>query len=167
MKTKEAHVNLRNALKIAEVIEIFKDSIFVASLQLLDITAVDYVKTKDVFELIYVFLNSFKNFRLFIHGFVSVLHCNVCSLSSLYFSANWLEREVWDMFGIFFLNNTDLRRLLTDYGFNGYPLRKTFPLVGYLQVRYDEITKKVILEPLKLIQDFRYFEFSFVWTKPN
>jgi len=163
----ELHITLRVISKILEFTELLKDSIAFGLLQLLDITAIDRVKTQNSYELIYVFLNSFKNLRIHLHGLLSPLNLNSISLFSLYSSANWLEREVWDMFGIFFLNNIDLRRLLTDYGFNGYPLRKSFPLVGYLQVRYDESAKKVVLEPIKLVQDFRYFEYNYVWVKSN
>jgi len=85
------------------------------------------------------------------------------SINHLFFSAQWLEREVFDLFGIFFYNIKDLRRILTDYGFKGYPLRKSFPVVGYLQVRYDEIQKKIIIEPLTLTQDFRQMEFVSLW----
>ena len=90
---------------------------------------------------------------------------SVSSIESIFKSANWFEREVWDMFGVYFLNHPDLRRILTDYGFEGYPLRKDFPLSGYTQVRYDEELKRVILEPLELTQEYRYFNFISPWER--
>ena len=85
------------------------------------------------------------------------------SLNSLFPSANWLERETWDMFGVFFKNHPDLRRILTDYGFEGFPLRKDFPLSGYTEVRYDDEKKRVVLEPLQITQEYRYFDFLSPW----
>jgi NADH:ubiquinone oxidoreductase subunit C len=84
----------------------------------------------------------------------------VPSITNLYPAAGWFEREVWDMFGIFFSNHPDLRRILTDYGFSGHPLRKDFPLTGYVEVRYDDSEKRVITEPIQLAQGFRYFDFT-------
>jgi len=87
------------------------------------------------------------------------------SLQQLYASSCWLEREAWDMFGVFFEHGHDLRRILTDYGFSGHPLRKNFPVTGYVQTRYDEILKRVVLEPVALVQDFRFFNYNLVWEK--
>jgi NADH:ubiquinone oxidoreductase subunit C len=89
---------------------------------------------------------------------------NVSSISSIYASAGWLEREVWDLFGCFFLNNFDLRRILTDYGFQGHPLRKDFPLIGLVEVKYDDQIKKVVLEPVEFVQEYRYFDFMSPWS---
>jgi NADH:ubiquinone oxidoreductase subunit C len=89
------------------------------------------------------------------------------SVTGLYSSAGWWEREAWDMFGIFFSNHHDLRRILTDYGFEGHPLRKDFPLTGYVEVRFDESEKRVRTEPLELDQEFRYFDFSTPWEQVN
>jgi NADH-quinone oxidoreductase subunit C len=85
------------------------------------------------------------------------------SIEHIYSSANWFEREVWDLFGVFFSNNLDLRRILTDYGFEGHPLRKDFPLSGYVEARFDEMSKRVILEPIEITQEFRVFQFANVW----
>ena len=90
---------------------------------------------------------------------------SVESATKIFNSANWWEREVWDMFGIFFSNHPDLRRILTDYGFEGYPLRKDFPLSGYVEVRYDDTVKRVVCEPLELAQEFRSFNFESPWSK--
>jgi NADH:ubiquinone oxidoreductase subunit C len=89
----------------------------------------------------------------------------VDSLKSVYISANWWEREIWDLYGVFFRNHPDLRRILTDYGFEGHPLRKDFPLSGYVEVRYDEQEKKVICESIEFIQEFRVFDFSSPWAQ--
>tara|TARA_B100000780_G_scaffold224410_1_gene163518 strand:+ start:2944 stop:3291 length:348 start_codon:yes stop_codon:yes gene_type:complete len=90
---------------------------------------------------------------------------SVESVTKVFNSANWWEREIWDMFGVFFSNHPDLRRILTDYGFEGYPLRKDFPLSGYVEVRYDDIVKRVVCEPLELAQEFRSFNFESPWSK--
>jgi NADH:ubiquinone oxidoreductase subunit C len=89
----------------------------------------------------------------------------ITSVTELYSSAGWWEREVWDMFGIFFSNHPDLRRILTDYGFQGHPLRKDFPLTGFVEVRYDDSEKRVINEPVEITQEFRYFDFSSPWEQ--
>ena len=98
------------------------------------------------------------NFKL-----ISSVFFSVVSVSSLYWSANWLEREIFDMFGVKFIGNFDLRRILTDYGFLGYPFRKDFPLSGYVQVRYDEELKSIVSEPVNFVQNYRYFEFFSPW----
>jgi NADH dehydrogenase (ubiquinone) Fe-S protein 3 len=129
---------------------------------LLDIWAMDRPEAKERFKVGYNFLSVFYNFRVIVYTTTTKDHF-IDSVTSLFQSANWLEREVWDMFGVFFINHPDLRRILTDYGFTGFPLRKDFPLSGYTQVRYDEESKKVLLEPLELSQGFRYFNFSSPW----
>ena len=88
---------------------------------------------------------------------------SIPSIENIYRSAGWFEREVWDMFGIFFSNHSDLRRILTDYGFEGHPLRKDFPLSGYVESRYDESEKRILVEPIEMPQDFRFFEFANPW----
>lgn len=88
------------------------------------------------------------------------------SVVSIFPSAGWWEREVWDMFGVYFTNHPDLRRILTDYGFEGHPLRKDFPLSGYLEVRYDDSEKRVVSEPIEMAQEFRYFDFTSPWIHP-
>lgn len=116
------------------------------------------------FRIGYNFFSLSFNFRFILYITTSKLS-PVQSLQPLYSSVSWLEREVWDMFGVFFYGHSDLRRILTDYGFSGFPLRKDFPLSGYTQVRYDEESKKVLSEPLELSQEFRYFNFLSPWER--
>jgi len=115
------------------------------------------------FELIYVLVSLKNNKRIIIRSFFEGTKPVVSSLTPQFASANWLEREAWDLYGIFFENHSDLRRILTDYGFEGFPLRKDFPLSGYTEVRYDDELANVVLEPLKLTQEFRTFDFSSPW----
>jgi NADH/F420H2 dehydrogenase subunit C len=128
----------------------------------MDITAVDYPTKTERFEVVYNLLSLQYNTRVRIKTQVSEL-TPLESLVPLYNSASWWERETWDMFGIFFSNHPDLRRILTDYGFEGHPLRKDFPLSGYVEVRYDDSEKRVLTEALELTQDFRYFDFASPW----
>ena len=116
---------------------------------LIDVTAVDYPSRAQRFEVVYNLLSVQYNSRIRIKTHVDEV-TPIASLVNLFNSANWLEREVWDMFGIFFTNHPDLRRILTDYGFEGHPLRKDFPLSGYIEVRYDDTEKRVIAEPLEM-----------------
>lgn len=125
---------------------------------LLDIVVVDYPLKKNRFEVSYVLLSTLRNSRLILKTQVSVLS-SVVSITKLYLVASWLEREVWDMFGIFFIDNFDLRRILTDYGFEGYPFRKDFPLSGYVELRYDENQKRIVSEFVEVSQEYRYFDF--------
>jgi len=129
---------------------------------LVDLFAVDYPTKENRFELIYCLLSTKYNSRIKIKTFVDEL-TPVESIVDLYQSANWLEREVWDMNGIYIEQHPDLRRILTDYGFEGYPLRKDFPLSGYTEVRYDDSQKRVISEPIELSQEFRVFNFNSPW----
>jgi len=128
---------------------------------LLDLWCTDYPsRSLGRFQVSYLLLSYLLNVRLQIR--VSA-HSFLPSVSSLYPSANWLEREVWDLFGLFFQGHADLRRILSDYGFEGFPLRKDFPLGGFLEVRYDDQCKKVVLEPVEFSQDYRYFDFRSPW----
>jgi len=129
---------------------------------LLDITAVDYPQRPKRFELIYNLLSLKKRLRIRVKIFLNDNEI-VPSISKLYKSACWYEREVWDMYGISFSHNNDLRRILTDYGFEGHPLRKDFPLTGFVELRYDETKKKVIYSKVKLTQDYRNFDFLSPW----
>ena len=129
---------------------------------LIDITAVDYPSRSQRFEVVYNLLSVHHNSRLRIKTYIDEL-TPLDSLVSLYNSANWWERETWDMFGIFFANHPDLRRILTDYGFEGHPLRKDFPLSGFVEVRYDDSEKRVLTEPLEMTQEFRSFDFASPW----
>jgi len=129
-----------------------------------DICAVDYINKKQRFEIIYNLLSIRFNNRLKIKIAINELQ-PVDSIANIYKNADWSEREVWDMFGIFFLNHPDLRRILTDYGFEGHPLRKDFPLSGFLEVYYNELKKRVVYEPINLSQQYRLFEFNSPWNK--
>ena len=133
---------------------------------LVDITAVDYPARPLRFEVVYNLLSVQLNARIRVKTDVDEL-TPVESVSSLFAAANWFERETWDMYGICFLNHPDLRRILTDYGFEGHPLRKDFPLTGYIEFRYDDSKKRVISEPVELAQEFRYFDFSSPWELIN
>ena len=128
----------------------------------MDVTAVDYPTKNERFEVVYNLLSLQYNTRIRIKTHINEL-TPVDSLVPVYNSASWWERETWDMFGIFFANHPDLRRILTDYGFEGHPLRKDFPLSGYVEVRYDDSEKRVVTEAVELTQDFRYFDFSSPW----
>jgi len=129
---------------------------------LVDITAVDYPARKARFEVVYHFLSMYRNQRIRLKAAVREDEM-VPSIVNEHPSANWFEREVFDMFGILFSGHPDLRRLLTDYGFRGYPLRKDFPTTGYTEVRYDEAAKRVVYEPVKLVQEYRQFDFMSPW----
>lgn len=143
-----------------------KNTFFLNCSQLMDILVIDRLEMKLIkgkrFNYIYVILSLVYNIRIFISGFIGLFEI-LPSLINLYKSADWLEREIWDMFGIFFLGHINLRRILTDYGFIGFPLRKDFPLSGYIELRYDEIFKSIVLEPLELTQEFRFFKLEIPW----
>ena len=130
--------------------------------QLIDITAVDYLENTKRFKIVYLFLSHEINQRIILNYFINENEV-VSSLTKIFPSANWMEREVFDMYGIKFKDHPDLRRILTDYGFEGYPLRKDFPLTGHNEVRYSEDEKKVIYESVKLEQDYRNFDFESPW----
>ena len=130
--------------------------------QLIDITAVDYPEKEKRFKIIYLLLSHEKNLRIVINTHINE-KVVVPSITKIFPSANWMEREVFDMYGISFKDHPDLRRILTDYGFEGYPLRKDFPLTGHTEVRYSEAKKKVISEPVKLDQEYREFDFESPW----
>ena len=131
-------------------------------MQLIDITAVDYPNKEERFKIVYLLLSHENNLRIIINTSVSEKKL-VPSITKIYPSANWMEREVFDMYGISFQDHPDLRRILTDYEFQGYPLRKDFPLTGHTEVRYNEDKKKVISEPVKLDQEYRDFDFESPW----
>ncbi len=129
---------------------------------LVDITAVDYPSRPQRFDVVYHFLSMYQNHRIRIKTAVREEDM-VPSIISVHPSANWFEREVFDMYGILFSGHPDLRRILTDYGFRGYPLRKDFPTTGYTEVRYDEVQKRVVYEPVNLVQEYRQFDFMSPW----
>ncbi len=129
---------------------------------LVDITAVDYPTREKRFTLVYHFLSMTQNQRIRVH--IPIRDGEIVpSITSVHPSANWFEREVFDMYGIMFSRHPDLRRLLTDYGFRGHPLRKDFPTTGYVEVRYDEAEKRVVYEPVELVQEYRQFDFMSPW----
>ena len=130
--------------------------------QLIDITAVDYPEKEKRFKIVYLLLSHENNLRIIININIDE-KTTVPSITKIFPSANWMEREVFDMYGISFADHPDLRRILTDYGFKGYPLRKDFPLTGYTEVRYSEEKKKVIYEPVKLDQEYRHFDVESPW----
>ena len=130
--------------------------------QLIDITAVDYIDKEQRFKIVYLLLSHENNLRIVISTEIEEGK-TVPSITKIFTSSNWMEREVFDMYGISFKNHPDLRRILTDYGFKGFPLRKDFPLTGHSEVRYSEDMKKVIYEPVKLEQEYRNFDFESPW----
>ena len=130
--------------------------------QLIDITAVDYPGREKRFKIVYLLLSHENNLRIIISVHIDET-VMVPSIAKIFPSANWMEREVFDMYGVSFKDHPDLRRILTDYGFEGYPLRKDFPLTGHTEVRYSEAKKKVISEPVKLDQEYRDFDFESPW----
>ena len=147
---------------LVEVIQFFKSNENCKFKQLIDIAGVDYPENEKRFELIYLFLSHENNIRIkLLTKFV--IDQTINSITKIFPSANWMEREVFDMYGIKFKNHPDLRRILTDYGFKGHPLRKDFPLTGFNEVRYSEKDKKVIYEPVKLEQNYRNFDFESPW----
>jgi NADH dehydrogenase (ubiquinone) Fe-S protein 3 len=131
---------------------------------LTSISGVDYSEKKIRFEVSYELLSIRYNNRIRIKTYVDEI-TTIESIISIYSAADWWEREIWDLFGIFFVNHSDLRRILTDYGFEGHPLRKDFPLSGFVEVRYDERQKRVICESLELTQEFRTFDFLSPWNQ--
>ena len=130
--------------------------------QLTDIAGVDYPERENRFDVIYHFLSFKWNVRLRIKTEISE-NGSLPSICSIFPAANWFEREAFDMYGIQFTDHPDLRRILTDYGFEGYPLRKDFPLTGNIEIRYDEMDKKIVYEPVKLQQDYRSFDIQSPW----
>ena len=134
--------------------------------QLIDIAAIDYPNEEKRFELVYLLLSIENNIRIKI-SIKFETNEKIPSIVKIFPSANWMEREIFDMYGIKFVNHPDLRRILTDYNFKGHPLRKDFPLTGFNEVRYSEKDKKVIYEPVKLEQNYRNFDFSSPWEGTN
>jgi NADH-quinone oxidoreductase subunit C len=130
--------------------------------QLIDITVVDYPENSQRFKVVYLFLSHEFNQRIILSYLIGDNEV-IPSLTSIYPAANWMEREVFDMYGVKFKDHPDLRRILTDYGFEGHPLRKDFPLTGHTEVRYSEDQKKVIKEPVKLEQNYRNFDYESPW----
>ncbi len=130
--------------------------------QLIDITAVDYLENTKRFKIVYLLLSHEINQRIILNYLINENEV-ISSITKIFPAANWMEREVFDMYGIKFKDHPDLRKILTDYGFEGYPLRKDFPLTGHNEVRYSEDEKKVIYESVKLEQNYRNFDFESPW----
>ncbi len=151
-----------NVEDLISVIQFLKSSDKCKFRQLIDIAGVDYLGEEKRFQIIYLLLSHEKNLRVKVLIKVSTDE-KVSSLVKIFPSANWMEREVFDMYGIKFVNHPDLRRILTDYNFKGYPLRKDFPLTGFNEVRYSEKEKKIVYEPVKLEQNYRDFDFKSPW----
>ena len=155
----EIHIDKESLL---DVVIFLKKNEFTKFRQLIDITAVDYIGSENRFKMIYLLLSHEYNFRINITFSINEKEV-VNSLTKIFPSANWMEREVFDMYGIKFNDHPDLRRILTDYGFSGHPLRKDFPITGHSEVRYSEEKKKVVYEPVKLEQNYRNFDYESPW----
>jgi len=152
--------------ELLEVVQFLKSNENCKFRQLIDIAGVDYPENEKRFELIYLFLSHEHNLRIKLLIKFQI-NQTIVSLTKIFPSANWMEREVFDMYGVKFKNHPDLRRILTDYGFKGHPLRKDFPLTGFNEVRYSEKEKKVIYESVKLEQNYRNFDFESPWEGTN
>ena len=151
-----------NSEDLLDVILLLKTNKNIKFRQLIDITAVDYPENQKRFKIVYLLLSHEFNQRIILSYFISENE-KISSLTKIFPSANWMEREVFDMYGIKFNDHPDMRRILTDYGFEGHPLRKDFPLTGHNEVRYSEDEKKVIYEPVKLEQNYRNFDYESPW----
>jgi len=161
IKNDQIYLNI-DSNDINDVIFFLKNNENTNFKQLIDITAVDYPANEKRFKLVYLLLSHELNVRILIDCFINENEIPP-SLTKIYPAANWMEREVFDMYGIQFKDHPDLRRILTDYNFKGYPLRKDFPLTGHTEVRYSEEEKKVIYEPVKLEQNYRNFDYESPW----
>lgn len=151
-----------NAESIADVLQFLRDDRECQFTILVDVLGVDYPDRPERFEVVYSLLSMRQNNRARVK--ISAAENQIIpTVTNIFSSAGWFEREVWDMYGILFAGNPDLRRILTDYGFEGHPQRKDFPLTGYVELRYDEEQKRVVYEPVKLTQDFRRFDFVSPW----
>ena len=155
-----------NDTDLIEVVQFLKSNDSCRFRQLIDIAGVDYPEEEKRFQLIYLFLSHEKNSRIKLMIKFDVDQ-SIPSITKIFPSANWMEREVFDMYGVKFKNHPDLRRILTDYNFKGYPLRKDFPITGFNEVRYSEKEKKVVYEPVKLEQNYRNFDFESPWEGTN
>ena len=151
---------------LIDVVQFLKSNEDCKFKQLIDIAGVDYPSDENRFELVYLFLSHENNNRIKLSIKLKINQI-INSITKIFPSANWMEREVFDMYGIKFKNHPDLRRILTDYGFKGHPLRKDFPLTGFNEVRYSEKEKKVVYEPVKLEQNYRNFDFESPWEGTN
>ncbi len=147
---------------IVKVLTFLRDDVSCQFKQLVDVCGVDYPDREQRFEVVYNLLSLTHNNRIRVK-LATDEQSPVPSVTGVFSTANWFEREAWDLYGIYFADHPDLRRILTDYGFEGHPLRKDFPLTGYVEVRYDDEQKRVVYEPVKLTQEFRSFDFLSPW----
>ena len=155
-----------NENDLIDVVQFLKSNNFCSFKQLIDIAGVDYPENEKRFNLIYLFLSHENNSRIKLLIKFQINQV-IPSITKIFPSSNWMEREVFDMYGVKFKNHPDLRRILTDYNFKGHPLRKDFPLTGFNEVRYSEKEKKVVYEPVKLEQNYRNFDFESPWEGTN
>ena len=155
----EASFNYENILKLFQEL---KNNELLSFDQLIDITAIDYPSREKRFELVYILLSMKKNKRIILKTSINERD-SIDSIIDIFKSSDWYERECYDLFGIKFNNHPDLRRIMTDYNFEGHPLRKDFPLTGHTEVRYDDVEKKVVYEPVKLTQEYRDFDYTSPW----
>jgi NADH-quinone oxidoreductase subunit C len=165
LETRIAHGELTLLATVAglrRLVTYLRDNAACAFTTMIDITAIDWPERDDRFEVVYHFLSMPQNQRVRIKIAVAEDEM-VPSICDMHPSANWFEREVFDMYGIMFSGHPDLRRILTDYGFRGHPLRKDFPTTGYVELRYDETKKRVVYEPVRLVQEYRAFDFMSPW----
>ena len=161
IRHEQLYVNIDNEVLI-DVTLFIKSNVNTKLRQLMDITVVDYPENAQRFKVVYLFLSHEFNQRIILSYLISENEV-IPSLTPIYPAANWMEREVFDMYGVKFKDHPDMRRILTDYGFEGHPLRKDFPLTGHTEVRYSEDQKKVISEPVKLEQNYRNFDYESTW----
>ena len=161
IKHKQLYLNI-DCEDLIDVVLFLKSNKDTKFRQLIDITTVDYPEKIKRFRMVYLFLSHQFNQRILISYWINENEV-IPSLSNIFPAANWMEREVFDMYGVKFKDHPDLRRILTDYGFEGHPLRKDFPLTGHTEVRYSEEKKKVIIEPVKLEQNYRNFDYESPW----
>ena len=155
----EASFNYENTIKLFQELKNNEQLNFD---QLIDITAIDYPSREKRFELVYILLSMKKNKRIILKTAINE-NDSIDSIIQIFKSSDWYERECYDLFGIKFNNHPDLRRIMTDYNFEGHPLRKDFPLTGHTEVRYDDVEKKVVYEPVKLTQEYRDFDYTSPW----
>jgi len=161
IKHEQLYINIDNE-DLIDVTLFIKNNENTKFRQLMDVTVVDYPENAQRFKVVYLFLSHEFNQRIILSYLISENEV-IPSLTSIYPAANWMEREVFDMYGVKFKDHPDMRRILTDYGFEGHPLRKDFPLTGHTEVRYSEEQKKVISEPVKLEQNYRNFDYESPW----
>jgi len=157
-------ITLKNPFFLRQVVLLLKMCSSIKCTQLLDVWASDFPNETDRFQVNYLLLSQKLNCRILLRVRSSEIFA-VPSVSKYFPSAGWLEREVWDMYGVMFKNHPELRRILTDYGFEGFPLRKDFPITGYTECRYDDELKRVVLEPIVVSQEYRFFDYLNPWTQ--